>query len=131
MRTTYGPPQVAAYELRPGERLICWRIVRSEHRDDPVLLSSLRSNFELGLGPRAAERTSRLIHLGVSAYLNEQSAHETAEKFHKLGDWVARLEMEHGNGFNYAHTGSRWHLTIWGDAIKLSDSVVDISPARA
>lgn len=56
--------------------------------------------------------------MGISAYLNEDVAHETAQRFAKLGDWVARLAMEHGNGFNFAHTGHRGHLTLWGDPIQ-------------
>ena len=80
MRTSYGPPHLAVYELQPGEALICWRIVRSEHPDDPVFLNSLRSHYELSEEPRKVERTS--------------------------------------------------HLTIWGDPIKLTASVVDIAPVR-
>ncbi len=130
MRTTFGPPQIAAYELRPGEELTCWRIVRSEHHEDPVLLNSLRSNFELGRGPRGAECRSWLVHLGISAYLNEDVAHATADRFHRLGDWVAQLRIEHDNGVNYAHTGHRWHLTTWSDPIKLIGRVVDITAVR-
>lgn len=130
MRATYGPPHLAVYELQPGETLTCWRIVRSEHPDDPVFLNSLRSHYELSAEPRSVERTSHLIFLGISTYVDESIAHETAARFRKIGDWLAQLRIEHGHGFNYAQTGHRSHLTIWGDPIKLAASVVDINPVR-
>lgn len=131
MRTTYVPRHLAVYELQPGEVLSCWRIVRAEDPEDPVFLNSLRSHHALSREPRHVERSSWLIYLGISTYLDESVAHETAERWPKIGDWVARLRMEHGHGFNYAQTGHRSHLTIWGDPIKLAESVVDISSVEA
>ena len=64
--------------------------------------------------------------MGISIYLNEGVAHGTAQRFPKLGDFVAQIVLKHGNGFNYAQTGQPLHLTIWGDPIKLSSAVVDI-----
>lgn len=128
VRKAYGPPQVTAYELRPGETLTVWRIVRSEHHDDPVFVNSFRSHYELSEEPRQVERTSSVLHMGISTYLEESVAHGTAQRFRKLGDWVARLDLQPGNGFNYAHTGHRLHLTIWGDAIMLSNATVDTNP---
>lgn len=127
MSSTYGPPQVTVYELRPGEPITAWRIVRAQQKDDPVFLNSFRSNYELSHEPRNVERKSAVMHMGISMYLDEAIAHLTAQRWEKLGDWVARVEIRHGNGINYAHTGHRKHLTIWGDAIKLSQAAVDIS----
>ena len=130
MRTTDGPPQITAYEIRPGESLTVWRIVQSGHRDDPVFERSFRSHFALDDEPRGLEQQSCLIHMGISAYLAERTAHGTAEKWWKLGDWVARLELRPGHGFNFAHTGHRLHLPIWGDPVKLSEAAVDIAAVR-
>jgi hypothetical protein len=129
VRTTYSPPHLAVYELQPGEALICWRIVRSDNPGDPVFLNSLRSHHELSQEPRHVERSSRLIHLGISAYVERRVATDTAIRFPKIGAWVAQLRLGHGYGFNYAQTGHRHHLTIWGDPIKLADSLVDIKPS--
>jgi hypothetical protein len=71
-----------------------------------------------------------VIHLGISTYLDEGAAHGTAQKFPKLGDFVAKLVLEAGQGFNFAHTGQPGHLTVWGDPVKLHDAVVDIVPVR-
>jgi hypothetical protein len=126
--STYGPPQVTVYALRSGEPLVAYRIVRSEHREDPVFIESFRSHYELHTEPRRVERSSSVIHMGISMYLDEGVARKTAQTFPKIGNWVARLELTHGQGFNYAHTGPRLHLTIWGDPVKLSRAAVDISP---
>jgi hypothetical protein len=128
MRLTNGPQQVTVYELRAGEPLTVWRIVRSEHPDDVVFVNSFRSHYELSQEPRRVERTSSVIHMGISTYLDEGMARGTAQEWDKLGDWLAKLEMQPGHGFNYAHTGHHGHLTIWGDAIKLSNAAADIIP---
>jgi hypothetical protein len=105
-----------------------FRIVRSEVEDDPVLLNSLRSNYELSEEPRKVERTSTVLHMGISVYLDRSVARGTALMFPKLGDFIAEVTMTHGHGFNFAHTGHQGHLTIWGDPVKLRTAVVDIQP---
>lgn len=102
--------------------------MQSEHPDDPVFVRCFRSHYELGEEPRKVERNSSVMHMGISTYLDEAIARGTAQRWPKLGEWVARLEMQHGNGFNYAHTGPPGHLTIWGDPVKLSAMVVDVVP---
>lgn len=128
MRTTVGPARITALELSPGRGVTVFRIVRSDNADDPVFLNSLRSNYELGEEPRKIERSSTLIHMGISSYFDEAVAHGTAQRFPKLGGHIAELRLRHGNGFNFAHTGPPQHLTIWGDPVKLGDAVVDIAP---
>jgi hypothetical protein len=66
--------------------------------------------------------------MGISIYLNEGAAHGTAQRFPRLGDFVARLVLLSGNGFNYSQTGQPLHLTVWGDPIKLHTAVADIDP---
>jgi hypothetical protein len=126
MRTTTGPARVTVLELSPGTSITVYRIVRSEVRDDPVLVNSLRSNYELGQEPRRVERSSTVIHMGISTYLGEGAARGTAQRFPKLGDFVARLDLTSGRGFNFAQTGHPGHLTVWGDPFKLHDVIGDI-----
>ncbi len=128
MRTTAGPVGITALEVHPGPGLTLFRIVRSDNSEDPVLLNSFRSNYELGEEPRKIERSSALIHMGLSAYIEHGAANGTAQKWEKLGDFVAELRLRTGNGFNFAHTGPPLHLTIWGDPVKLQEAVVDIQP---
>jgi hypothetical protein len=108
--------------------VVVFRIVRSDNVEDPVLLNSLRSNYELGEEPRKVERSSTVIHMGLSAYLDEGVAHGTAQRWEKLGRYVAELRLRPGQGFNFAHTGHPLHLTLWGDPVKLQAAVADIQP---
>lgn len=127
MKRTFGPPRLTVLDLWPGQDFHVFRIVRCDNTDDPVFLNSLRSHYELGEEPRKVERDAAVLHVGISAYLEAGVAKETAKRWSKLGDYVARILLTHGNGFNFAHTGHPLHLTLWGDPVKLCDAVVDIS----
>ena len=118
-------------EVAAGSPVTAFRIVRSDLVDDPVFLNSLRSHYELGEEPRRVERSSTVIHMGISAYLDEATAHGTAERFPKLGDFVAEIRLRPTNGFNFAHTGHPRHLTVWGDPVKLQEAVVDTVPVES
>jgi len=107
VRTTTGAARINAAEIS-GRGFDAFRIVRSDVRDDPVLLNSFRSNYELGEEPRRVERTSTLIHMGISIYLDEGAAHGTAQRFSKLGDFVAHPRLRPGRGFNFAQTGTHY-----------------------
>jgi hypothetical protein len=115
-------------ELLEGNAFDVFRIVRTDESDDPVLLNSFRSNYELGGEPRRVERSSTVIHMGISVYTDGDVARETAERFPKLGDFIARLDLQPGHGFNYSPTGHPLHLTMWGDPVKLAAAVADIYP---
>jgi hypothetical protein len=91
-------------------------------------MNCFRSHYELGEEPRRVERSSAVIHMGISAYLNESVAHGTAQRWPKLGDFIAEMRLRPGQGFNFAHTGHPTHLTMWGDPVKLLEGVVDIQP---
>jgi hypothetical protein len=66
--------------------------------------------------------------------LDEEQAMETGLRVRargrNIGDYVARLRLRPDEGFDLADTGSRGHLTIWGDSVKLAASVVDIVPLQ-
>lgn len=130
METTFGPLRITVVDIRPGRPLEAFRIVRSDGADDPVLHNSFRSHYELTEEPRGVERKSAVIHMGISMYLEEHVARGTAERFHRLGGFVARCHLTVGKGFNFAHTGHPVHLTVWGDPVKLVESVVDIQPVE-
>lgn len=116
------------FALREDTVLSVFRIVRSDNLDDPVFLNSLRSHYELSEEPRRVERESTAIHMGISTYMERGDAVGTAQRFTKLGDYTARLELRPGMGFNYALTGLPGHVTLWADPIKLRGVVVDIVP---
>jgi hypothetical protein len=128
VKTTFGPLRITVVDIPPGRPLEVFRIVRSDGAGDPVLLNSFRSHYELSDEPRGVERRSAVIHMGISMYSAEQIARGTAQRFDKLGGFVARLHLGVGRGFNFAHTGHPSHLTVWGDPVKLVDCVIDIQP---
>jgi hypothetical protein len=127
MRTTTGPARIVVQEIEPGRAMTVYRIVRS-NSDEAALLDSLRSNYELGQEPRKVERSSAVIHMGISTYSDESVARGTAQRWEKLGDYIAEIRLREGQGFNFARTGHPLHLTVWGDAIKLHNGIVDIRP---
>jgi hypothetical protein len=128
VRTTAGAPRVTAIELDPGNPLTVWRIVRSDIRHDSVLLNSLRSNYELGHRPRGLELSFAVLQMGLSAFISRGAAARMANKWSKLGDYIAEIRLEHGFGFNFSATGPHGHLTIWGDPVKLHDAIQTIDP---
>jgi hypothetical protein len=118
------------YGIVPGREVELHRIVRSDLREDPVMLNSFKSNYELSDPPRRVERDAAVIHMGISTYLTSRAATETALRFPKLGDYIARLLLGAGQGVNLAQTGHPGHLTVWGDPVKLLESVVDTTSVR-
>jgi hypothetical protein len=64
--------------------------------------------------------------MGISVYLTPEQAMHTARAWPKLGEFVARLSLSEGHGFNYASTGHRGHLTLWADPVKLRVATDDI-----
>jgi hypothetical protein len=103
-----------------------FRIVDSDDLDDPAFLDSLRSHYELSREPRKVERRWTVIHMGISVYVGQDQAIETARTWPKLGGYVARIELEAGFGFNLARTGHRGHLTLWAEPVKLRDATADV-----
>jgi hypothetical protein len=68
--------------------------------------------------------------MGISTYSDERAAHGVAAKFEKLGGFVGRLWLAGDKGFNFARTSHPLHLTVWGEPIKLLESVIDIEPVK-
>jgi hypothetical protein len=132
MRTTLGPPRLSVLELAAGRNpLTVYRIVGTGRIDDPNFLDSLRSHYELSEEPRKIERTSTIIHMGISVFLERSMAEGMALRWPKLGNHTAHLDLTSGSGFNYARTSQSGHLTLWGDPVKLRDAIADIEPVES
>lgn len=126
MRTTLARVGLTVYELLPDEELVVYRIVRSDIAEDPVLINSFKSHYEMREPPRKVERTSTVLHMGVSVFSSRDAAFGVAARFPRLGGFVARLSLGYGQGVNYAYTGLTSHLTLWADPVKLHAQIVDI-----
>jgi hypothetical protein len=113
---------------RADEPVIAYRIVRESRHENPALLDSLRSNYELGAPPRGLEVESALIHLGLSMYLKLAMATATAQRWPRIGRHVAEVHLTPNNGFCYAATAQPGHLTVWGRPLQLLACVADILP---
>jgi hypothetical protein len=125
MKTTNSRTLAVFLEVDPLGMDV-WRIVRSDSSEDPVFLNSLRSSYEMERPPRGVELSASVIHRGISVFYEVGRARATAQRWPKLGDYIARIQLHPGNGFNYAVTGQPGHLTLWGDPVKLSEATVDI-----
>lgn len=124
-RLTHGEPSITVYEVTGGLTLTVYRVVRSGNKEDPVLVNSLRSHYELGHEPPGPVRPAALS-MGLSTYLAIDSARDTATKWPQIGSYVAKLALKEGKGFNWAMTIHPQHITVWGDPVKLAAAVVDI-----
>jgi hypothetical protein len=120
---------IVVHAIEPGRALTVFRIVRSDDLGSALLLDSLRSHYELGRPPRGPELEASVLHMGLSAHTSFADSRATAQRFRKLGSFVAEVRLTSGRGFNYAATGKGSHLTVWGDPIKLCEAVVAISEA--
>ena len=127
-RVLFRGARLEVLGISGGHRLAVVRVVKSSDPGGSVFLDSLRSNFELTREPRNVERESTVVHMGISVYTARRTAVATASRFPKLGRFTARFVLEHGHGFNYAHTGPPNHLTLWADPVKLRELLVDIEP---
>ena len=123
------PDDFVPTELRPGQELVVYRIVKSDDRDSQAFLDSFKSHAELGLRPRGPEAMYPLIHRGLSAYDSVEAAVETARRFTAIGDHVAELRIGSGSGVSYYYWGPSGHLTLWGDALMVSQTAVGTIPS--
>jgi hypothetical protein len=63
-------------------------------------------------------------------YEDLAAATQTAQRFPKLGDYVARVELVSGWDITFARWGARTHMTVWGEPKALAALVVEIQPVR-
>jgi hypothetical protein len=110
-----------------GEDWVVYRAVETDDRAAETYLGSFKSSYELGLPPRrwSPEERFRIIHMGISCFATARQAERVAVRW-SLGDYVAELHLPPDEGFSYARWGSRGHMTVWGDPVKLSETATDI-----
>lgn len=119
------------------EPVVVYRCVRTGDRDDHGTLErGFRSQAARGLPPRpgSPQETTPFTFEGISAYTSLEGAIDQARAMRDagtpVGDHVAELRLDPGQGFKYAEWGSPGHLTVKGDPIKLCLAVVDIVPVE-
>ena len=69
--------------------------------------------------------------MAVSFWTDSDIVIGLAQRFSKLGRYLARLELVYGYGFDRLDPSAetnRQHLTIWGTRERLAQVVVDIVP---
>ena len=105
-----------------------FRVVRTGDRNDPELVESFKSNYELGkpIRPRSPEATYRAIWQAVSMFETLEAAKSVACRVPALGGWVARLVLDAEHSCSLAVWGSRHHVSVWGDPCQMSSAVADI-----
>jgi hypothetical protein len=116
--------------FRLGEPLVVYRIVKSASPFDPALADSFKSNYELGRPPRRTEVRFTPTHMGISVYLAQERARETAVVWPRLGEYIAEVNLEPDIGAAFALTAQPGHLTVWGRAPQLLAAVADIVPVE-
>jgi hypothetical protein len=57
-----------------------------------------------------------------------REATESRMRKFPIGTHVARLILRGGRGFAAAETLDESHVSVWGDPLKLAQSVVDVYP---
>lgn len=120
--------ELRVYHLLTGEAIV-YRVVRTEREDD---LDNFRSAYQLGSPPpRRVQKQSAPIWMALSALRTLQAAEARALQFPKLGDHVATLDLQAGQGFAVAETIEPGHLSVWGDPFKLRAAVVDLYPVAS
>ncbi len=112
MRTYVPSSPLEVHALHLGEELTVFRIVRSRIENDPVLINSFKSHYEMRKPPRKVEHDSAVLHMGISVFTTRATAAGVANRFPILGEYTARLDLQYGHGLNYAATGPNGHLAL-------------------
>jgi hypothetical protein len=129
-----GPPpplpvELLIHDVRDDEEMVAFRIVTTDDVDSPEFVDCFRSHAELGIPPRkgSAEISHPAIYEGISMQDRQDRAIALAQKWPKLGDFVAEVRLDKVAGATYyVWERPRGHLTVWGDPFKLSLAAVDI-----
>ena len=125
------PRELFVRQVERDETIEAFRAVEVPDTDDPDLPLSFRSHYEVGLAPQPAENQHAAIYMAVSFWTDSDIVIGLAQRFSKLGRYLARLELVYGYGFDRLDPSAetnRQHLTIWGTRERLAQVVVDIVP---
>jgi hypothetical protein len=108
-----------------------YRVVTTDDRQHADYVDSFKSSEALGLPPRTGSPEERfgLIHTGISCFRTLRQAEKVAQKWGK-GGFVAEVSLQPRQGICLAEWGSRGHVTVWGDPVKLADMTVDIEAVQ-
>lgn len=123
-RTSWSRALVVQEIADEAAARVLFRIVKSSDPEDELFDQSFRSHYELRLPPRRAEDRSAVIHMGLSMYSSVGFAVATAQRWRRIGEWVASVRLGPGQGFNFAQTGPTHHWTVWGRPEQLKLAVV-------
>jgi hypothetical protein len=118
-----------ALNVVPVERepRVVYRAVTTDDFDSPELVESFKSSAALGLPPRedTPEERYEFIHGGISCWRTRRQAEKVAQRWGH-GDFVAEVHLAPDEGIYLAAWGSRGHMTVRADPVKLRDMTVDI-----
>jgi len=110
-----------------GEPRVVYRAVSTDDVESPELIESFKSSAALGLPPRkgSPEERSEFIHGGISCWRTRRQAEKVAQRWGH-GDFIAEVRLAPDEGVLVAEWGSRGHVTVSADPVKLRDMTVDI-----
>lgn len=111
--------------------VVLWRICASDGADQHVLLDDFRSNYEKRPSKvRRLDAHATVIQMALSTWIDPDAAVRLSRRLPaQLGGYVARLEIEPGDGVCVAETGPRLHRSVWGRPLQLAAFVTDVSKA--
>lgn len=87
---------------------------------------AFRSNYELGRPPRGPEGRVAVIHMALSMFDSADVARQIAERYPKLGNHLATVDLRPGLGLCVAKTGGPSHWSVWGRPDQLAACVADV-----
>jgi hypothetical protein len=108
--------------------LFLWRICASDGSDQHVLLDGFRSNYEKRPSKvRRLDAHATVIQMALSTWTDPDLAVKLARRLpRQLGEYVARLEIQPGEGVCVSESGAATHRSIWGRPLQLAAFVTDV-----
>jgi len=123
-------------EVDEGFPLVVYEFVPTSDRSAAEFVDEFRSDKARGKGPSPREERFPDLHDSISAFRTFEDAHrrwkQIADRFGadkvRLGPYVARIELEPGQGFKYEDSEDpTGHLYVQGDPVKLVEAVADVA----